>query len=68
MAKSTIALPDEMNDRIESDLAYGDSKSEWIRQGIRYRFLVDEILDEDLEDEKKLQAVEEALRDYVEGQ
>ena len=67
MAKSTIALPDEMNERIESDLAYGDSKSEWIRQGIKYRFLVDEILDEDLDDDEKLEAVEEALREYVDG-
>ena len=57
-----------MNERIEADLDYGDSKSGWIRQGIRYRLLVDDALDDDLDDDEKAEAVENALRQYVDSQ
>ena len=61
MAKVTISIPDEMNDRIESDLSYGDSRSEWVRQAIQYRFLVDEGLEDELTDEEKLDEVKRLL-------
>jgi predicted DNA-binding protein len=33
----TVPLPGEMNDRIEENLNYGDSKAEWIREAIEMR-------------------------------
>lgn len=35
-----------MLERIDSELSYGDSRSEWIRQAIAYRMEIDPILDE----------------------
>lgn len=69
MAKATISLPDELNDEIEMDLSYGDSKSEWIRQAIRFRQQVDPLLDELLDSgdkEKRVKFVEQAVREKVE--
>jgi Arc/MetJ-type ribon-helix-helix transcriptional regulator len=31
----SVNMPEKLNDGIEMQLAYGDSKSEWIRQAIR---------------------------------
>lgn len=33
----TVPLPGELNDAIEDELEYGDSKSGWIREAIRQR-------------------------------
>jgi metal-responsive CopG/Arc/MetJ family transcriptional regulator len=68
MAKTSISLPDEMNEEIEMELSYGDNKSEWIRHAIRLRQHVDPILDEAYESyqrEKRLQLVEVAVREKV---
>jgi len=68
MAKTGISLPDDMKERINSDLSYGDSRSEWIRHAIRLRFQVDPMLDELFEPdqtEKRLQFVEAAVRQEV---
>jgi Arc/MetJ-type ribon-helix-helix transcriptional regulator len=65
MAKVTISIPEEMNERIESDLSYGDSRSEWIRQAVRYRFVADDVLGEELDDEEKLDRVRAALADHA---
>lgn len=68
MAKTSISLPDEMNEEIEMELSYGDNKSEWIRHSIRLRQHVDPILDEVYESyqrEKRLQLVEAAVREKV---
>jgi len=46
MAKPSVNIEDEMLDRIDSELSYGDSRSEWIRQAIAYRMEIDPILDE----------------------
>jgi metal-responsive CopG/Arc/MetJ family transcriptional regulator len=46
MARTTLSLPDELNQQVEMELSYGDSKSEWVRQAIKLRMDVDPILDE----------------------
>jgi Arc/MetJ-type ribon-helix-helix transcriptional regulator len=64
MARATINLPDELDEEIESELSYGDSKSEWIRQAIKMRQHVDPILDELYEShqrEERLLFVEKAV-------
>ena len=69
MARSTISIPDDLNDQIEGDLTYGDSKSEWIRKGIELRFAVQPHLNElyDLDDwDRKIEFVEAAVKRAVE--
>ncbi|WP_115863361.1 hypothetical protein [Halorussus litoreus] len=68
MAKTSLSLPDEMNEAIENELSYGDNKSEWIRHSIRMRQHVDPILDEVYESyqrEERLELVEKAVREKV---
>jgi metal-responsive CopG/Arc/MetJ family transcriptional regulator len=43
----SVAMPVELNEAIVKRLAYGDSKSEWIREAIRQRI---EQEDDDLDD------------------
>lgn len=64
MAKPTINIPEEMNDRIESDLSYGDSKSEWIRNSIEFKILVDDLLGESYSHEEKLDLLKNAINSY----
>ncbi|WP_058365222.1 hypothetical protein [Haloparvum sedimenti] len=68
MARATIHLADELDQEIESELSYGDSKSEWIRHAIQMRQHVDPILDEVYESyqrEERLELVEAAVRKEV---
>jgi len=68
MARTSLSLPDEMNEAIENELSYGDNKSEWIRQAIQMRQHVDPILDEVYESyqrEERLELVEAAVREKV---
>jgi metal-responsive CopG/Arc/MetJ family transcriptional regulator len=61
-------LDDELEEQIESELSYGDSKSEWIRHAINMRRQVDPILDEIFESyqrEERLELVEAAVRKEV---
>lgn len=41
----TVPMSDEMKTAIESQLRYGDSRAEWIREAIRQRLKRDGILD-----------------------
>lgn len=68
MARPTVSMPDELEDQIEMQLSYGDSKSEWIRHAIELRMHVDPILDEVYESyqrEERLDLVEAAVRKEV---
>jgi len=68
MAKPSISMPDELEEQIEMQLSYGDSKSEWIRHAIQLRMHTDPILDELYEShqrEERLQLVEKAVREKV---
>lgn len=68
MARATINLDDELNEQIENQLSYGDSKSEWMRHAIQMRMHVDPILDELYESyqrEERLELVEKAVREKV---
>lgn len=60
MGTPTVSMPDELEREIESQLSYGDSKSEWIRQAIKIRQDVDPILDELYESYQR-----EERRDFV---
>lgn len=69
MARTTLSLPDEMEQEIESELSYGDSKSEWIRHAIRLRQQVDPQLDELYEtyqNEERVEFVEAAVKEKIE--
>jgi metal-responsive CopG/Arc/MetJ family transcriptional regulator len=68
MAQPSVNIEDEMLERIDSELSYGDSRSEWIRQAIKLRIHVDPILDEVYESyqrEERLELVEAAVRKEV---
>lgn len=68
MARATINLDDELNEQIENQLSYGDSKSEWVRHAIKMRQHVDPILDEVYEsyqNEERMEFVEKAVREKV---
>lgn len=57
-----------MEEEIESELSYGDSKSEWIRHAIRMRQHVNPILDEvngSYQREERLGLIEVAVREKV---
>ncbi|WP_256402409.1 hypothetical protein [Halorubrum salinum] len=68
MGQTSLRLDDELEEQIESELSYGDSKSEWIRHAIKMRQHVDPILDEAYESyqrEERLELVEAAVRKEV---
>ena len=68
MGRTSLRLDDELEAQIESELSYGDSKSEWIRHAIKMRQQVDPILDEVYESyqrEERLELVEAAVRKEV---
>ena len=68
MAKPSISMPDELEERVESRLSYGDSKSEWIRHAMQLRFQVDPVLDrlyESNQNEERMEFVERAVIDAV---
>lgn len=68
MARPTISMPDELEEQIEMQLSYGDSKSEWIRHAIELRMHLDPILDEMYESyqrEERLELAEKAIREKV---
>ncbi|MUW13914.1 hypothetical protein GJ633_04000 [Halorubrum sp. CBA1125] len=68
MGRTSLRLDDELEAQIESELSYGDSKSEWIRHAIKMRQHVDPILDEVLESyqrDQRLELVEAAVRKEV---
>lgn len=68
MARPTVSMPDELEEQIEMQLSYGDSKSEWIRHAIQLRMHVDPILDElyeSYQNEERVEFVEKAVREKV---
>lgn len=69
MAKPSISIEDEMLDMVDSNLSYGDSRSEWIRHAIELRLNVDPILDdlyESYQREERRDLVVAAVRKEVE--
>jgi metal-responsive CopG/Arc/MetJ family transcriptional regulator len=68
MPKPSINIEDEMLAMVDSELSYGDSRSEWIRHAIRMRLQVDPILDEVYEsyqNEERIELVEAAVKKEV---
>jgi Arc/MetJ-type ribon-helix-helix transcriptional regulator len=56
----TVPIPGELNDQIESELEYGDHKSEWVREAIRQR-LDAEAADAD---GKEIDDIMDAVKDH----
>lgn len=68
MGQTSLRLSDEVEHEIESELSYGDSKSEWIRHAIEIRRQVDPILDEAYESyqrEERIDLIVAAVRKEV---
>lgn len=69
MAQPSISIEDEMLAMVDSNLSYGDSRSEWIRHAIEIRLRVDPVLDqvyESYQNEKRVELVEAAVQKEVE--
>jgi len=65
----TFNVNQELLDRVETRLNYGDSRSEWLRNAIRLRLATDELLDEltDLDDyDERVEYIESAIRNESE--
>lgn len=45
MKQTSVAMPDSLDEAIESDLGYGDAKAEWIREACRQRLERESICD-----------------------
>jgi len=58
MANTSLRLPDELDAEIESQLSYGDSKAEWIREAIRIRQQIDPIVDEMYESHQREERID----------
>jgi len=68
MARTTFTFDDDVNDRVESRLSYGQSKSAWIRAAVQLRIQVDPVLDrlyEPYQHEERMEFVERAVIDAV---
>jgi Arc/MetJ-type ribon-helix-helix transcriptional regulator len=61
MARTTIKMPDELDEEMEQMLSYGDSKSQWMRNAIRLRLAVDGELGAIDDEENYEERVEEIL-------
>ena len=69
MPTPTFNVNQELLDRVETRLNYGDSRSEWLRNAIRLRLATDELLDEltDLDDyDERVEYIESAIRNESE--
>lgn len=68
MARTTFSLPDELDERVEMQLSYGDTKAEWLRHAVKLRIQVDPVLDrlyEPSQHEERMEFVERAVIDAV---
>lgn len=68
MAKTGVNIDDDVLERINSGLSYGDSRSAWFEHAARMRLQVDPMLDELFEPddvEKRMMFVEAAVRKEV---
>ena len=45
MKQTSVAMPDSLDEAIESELGYGDAKAEWIREACRQRLERESICD-----------------------
>jgi hypothetical protein len=68
MAQTGLRYDDELDERLEARLSYGDTKSGWIRNAIRMRLVVAPVLDrlyEPDQTEERREFVEKAVIDAV---
>lgn len=62
-------MSQELLDRINERLAYGDSRSEWVRDAIEMKLaLLDEIDDEEMTDEERREFIINAVREVEESE
>ena len=71
MAQPSFNMDQDLLDRLDSTLEYGDSRSGWVRDAIRMKLAVlEEIdeLDEEMTDEERREFVVEAVREAVDNE
>jgi len=71
MAQPSFNMDQDLLDRLDSKLEYGDSRSGWVRDAIRMKLAVlEEIdeLDEEMTDEERREFVVEAVREAVDNE
>ena len=70
MAQPSFHIPDDLLDKVNEELSYGDSRSEWVREAIRMKltFLEEIETSENLTPEERVEIVREALREWSESQ
>lgn len=68
MARASLVMEDEVLERIDTRLSYGDSRSEWLRHAAKIRLQIDPTLDELFEPEdteNRMKFIEAAVRKEV---
>jgi metal-responsive CopG/Arc/MetJ family transcriptional regulator len=69
MARPSFSMDDELLEKLDSQLTYGDTRSEFVRNSIKLRLEVHEILDEgeiEVSPEEERELVVDALRKELE--
>lgn len=69
MARPSFSMDEELLERLDSNLTYGDTRSEYVRNAIRLRLDVEEIFEEqgiELTPEKERELVVEAVEKAIE--
>ncbi|QIO21356.1 hypothetical protein [Haloarcula sp. JP-L23] len=71
MARPSFSVDDELLERVDSRLTYGDNRSAWLRDAIELKLGIVEELDEaeiELTDEERREFVVEAVREAIENE
>lgn len=68
MGTPSFSIDDEVLERVNSRLSYGDSRSKWMENAAKLRIQIDPMLDEVYEahqSEERIEFVEEAVRKEI---
>jgi len=68
MERPSFSMEDELLEKINKRLTYGDNRSEWMRDAIRLKLAIVEIteeLDENMTNEERRELVVKALQEFV---
>lgn len=63
MPEPTFYMSEELLERIDSQLEYGDSRSEFVRNAIELHLAILEEIDDSMTAEERIEVVVEAVRD-----
>mgnify|MGYP002763479544 CR=1 FL=1 len=71
MAQPSFSMEQELLDELDNTLTYGDSRSEWVRDAIKLKLEVMEILEEhetDLTESERRELVSYALVEHLDNE